>query len=317
MARTIALLASDPSHLPLLTVFKESGVTQKYGFEIEVDVVGGAKAPTMAHRTRLLLAGEIDFVSGVHHETYRARARGEKRFVYLAQTQNNWDDRLLVSPEITSIQDLKGKRILCHLKVPCISGNLAAILESCGLKRDEFEIYPIETMSGNLLAYVDRVVAGEASATLVDMPFDLYGKKKGLKILGLPERPVIHNTTILTTTDYIKNNEDTVTAFLKALIEAIHFFKTRPDEVVGILRRNLAKRFGLDDEEYYVHLQREWANLLLRKPYPLAAAIQNVFDLDAGKDSKVHNDVSPLEPWDLHYLRVIDDSGFIDKLYAA
>jgi hypothetical protein len=32
--RQIALLASDSSHLPLLTVFKESGVTQKYGFEM-------------------------------------------------------------------------------------------------------------------------------------------------------------------------------------------------------------------------------------------------------------------------------------------
>jgi len=38
--RQIALLASDSSHLPLLTVFKESGVTRKYGFEIELDVVG-------------------------------------------------------------------------------------------------------------------------------------------------------------------------------------------------------------------------------------------------------------------------------------
>jgi ABC-type nitrate/sulfonate/bicarbonate transport system substrate-binding protein len=317
MTRTIALLASDPSHLPLLTVFKESGVTQKYGIEIEVDVVGGTKAPTMAHRTRLLLAGEINFVSGVHHETYKARARGEKRLVYLAQTQNNWDDRLLTAPEIASIQDLKGKRIICHLNVSCIAGNLRAILESCGLKREEFEIYPIESMSGNLQSYVDRVVAGEASATLVDMPFDLYGEKKGLKILGLPERPVIHNTTILTTTDYIRNNEDTVIAFLKALMEAIHFFKTRPVEVVGILRRNLATRYGLDDEEYYVHLQREWARLLLRKPYPLAAAIQNVFDLDAAKDPKVLNEIGPLEPWDLHYLRAIDDSGFVDKLYAA
>ncbi len=235
MARTLAVLASDPSHLPLLTVFKESGVTQKYGFEIEVDVVGGTKAPTMAHRTRLLLAGEIDFISGVHHETYKARARGEKRLVYLAQTQNYWDDRLLVSPEVTDVQELKGKRILCHLQVSCISGNLTAILESCGLKKEEFEIYPIESMSGNLQPYVDRVVAGEASATLVDMPFDLYGTKKGLKILGLPERPVIHNTTILATTDYIRNNEDTVTAFLKALIEAILFFKKRRAAVTEML----------------------------------------------------------------------------------
>jgi len=240
--RQIALLASDSSHLPLLTVFKESGVTQKYGFEIELDVVGGAKAPTMAHRTSLIFAGEIDFVSGLHHETYR--------------------------------------------------------------------------MAGDRRTYVDRVVAGEASAALVDMPFDLYGKNSGLKIIDLPDRPVIHNTTILTTTDYIREHRENVIQFLKALIETIHFFKTQPDRVASILQRNLAKRYGLTEENYYHHLQTEWAKLLLVKPYPLPAAIQNVYELDVAKDPKMAS-VGPLEPWDLHYLREIDDSGFIDALYSC
>ena len=61
--RTLDLLASDSSHLPFLYVFKESRVMEKYGFEIDLHIVGGAKAPTMAHRARLALAGEIDFLS--------------------------------------------------------------------------------------------------------------------------------------------------------------------------------------------------------------------------------------------------------------
>ena len=72
----------------------------------------------------------------------------------------------------------------------------------------------------------------------------------------------------------------------------------------------------MEDDEYYIHLQREWAKLLSKKPYPLPAAIQNVYDLDVGKDPKMHH-IGPMEPWDLHYLRKIDDSGFIDQLYAS
>ncbi len=314
--RQLILLASDSSHLPLLTVFKESGVTDKYGFEIELEVVGGAKAPTMAHRTSLIFAGEIDFVSGLHHETYRARSRGEKRLVYLAQTQNRWDDRLVVAPGIGGIQELRGKKIVCHSKAPCVVGNFTTILKQFGFQNDEIRIEPILNMSGNLCSYVDQVVAGEASAALVDMPFDLYGKNRGLKILDLPDRPVIHNTTILTTTDYIRDNRETVIQFLKALIDAIHFFKTKPAEVAKILQKNLSRRYTLADEAYYVHLQKEWAKLLLAKPYPLPAAIQNVFELDAAHDPNMGN-ISPMEPWDLHYLREIDDSGFIDALYAA
>jgi ABC-type nitrate/sulfonate/bicarbonate transport system substrate-binding protein len=316
MLRTLDLLASDPSHLPFLFVFKESGVMEKYGFEIDLHIVGGAKAPTMAHRAKLALAGEIDFLSGLHHETYRERAKGEKRLTYLAQAQNNWDDRLVALPTIHAIEDLKDKKIICHAKAPCVAGNLRAVLETCGLKPEEIHIEAVEDSSGKFLDFVDRLTGGEAVAALVDMPFDLYGVKKGLKIVDLPDRPVIHNTTLLATTDYIKQNEETVYAFIKGFIEALHFFKTQPDKVIPILKKNLAKRYGLEDDEYYIHLQREWARLLSKKPYPLASAIQNVYDLDVGKDPAMRH-IGPMEPWDLHYLRAIDDSGFIDRLYAS
>jgi ABC-type nitrate/sulfonate/bicarbonate transport system substrate-binding protein len=312
----LALLASDSSHLPLLTIFKESGVTKKYGFDIDLEIVGGRKAPTMAHRTKLVLAGEIDFVSGLHHETYRERSKGNRQLVYLAQTQNRWDDRLVGRAALKSVNELRGKKIVCHSKAPCVTGNLKAILRQIGFKEDEIRVHAVESMTGNLTSYVDEVVAGKAAAALVDMPFDLYGEKRGLKIIPLPERPVIHNTTILTTTAYIRENRETVILFLKALIDAIHFFKTKPDEVADILQKNLSKRYSLADRAYYVHLQREWAQLLLAKPYPMPAAIQNVFDLDVAHDPKMGK-ISPMEPWDLHYLREIDDSGFIDQLYAS
>jgi ABC-type nitrate/sulfonate/bicarbonate transport system substrate-binding protein len=191
MLRTLDLLASDSSHLPFLYVFKESGVMEKYGFEIDLHIVGGAKAPTMAHRAKLALAGEIDFLSGLHHETYRERAKGEKRLTYLAQAQNNWDDRLVALPKIQTVQDLKGQKIICHGKAPCVAGNLRAVLEICGLKAEEIHVEAIEDSSGKFLQFVDRLTSGEAVAALVDMPFDLYGIKKGLKIVDLPDRPVI------------------------------------------------------------------------------------------------------------------------------
>jgi NitT/TauT family transport system substrate-binding protein len=314
--RSLDLLASDPSHLPFLFVFKESQVMEKYGYEIDLHIVGGAKAPTMAHRAKLALAGEIDFLSGLHHETYRERARGEKRLTYLAQAQNNWDDRLVASPEIKSIQDLKGKKIISHSKAPCVSGNLRAVLVESGLAPEEINIEAVNDCSGRFLNFVDDIASGQAAAALVDMPFDLYGIKKGLKVVSLRDRPVIHNTTLLATSDYIENNEETVFAFLKGFIEALHFFKTEPAQVVAILKANLATRYRLEEEEYYEHLQREWAQLLSIKPYPLPSAIQNVYDLDVGKDPKLRH-IGPMEPWDLHYLKKIDDSGFIDKLYAA
>ena len=313
---TLELLASDSSHLPLLYVFKESRVMEKYGFELELLVVGSPKAPTMAHRAKLALAGEIDFLSGLHHETYRSRAKGEKRLTYLGQAQNNWDDRLIAHPKIQTVQDLKGQRIICHSKAPCVVGNLRAVLRECGLEDEELKTETIEVPAGQHLRIIDEVVSGGAAAALVDMPFDLYGTERGLKLVDLPDRPVIHNTTLLATTDYIKANEENVIVFIKGFIEAVHFFKTQPDQVVPILKNNLAARYGLAEDRYYIHLQREWARLLSKKPYPLPLAIQNVYDLDVGKDPAMRH-IGPMEPWDLHFLRAIDDSGFIDNLYAS
>ena len=167
--RTLDLLASDSSHLPLLYVFKESKVMEKYGYEIDLHIVGGAKAPTMAHRAKLALAGEIDFLSGLHHETYRERAKGEKRLTYLAQAQNNWDDRLVALPEINNVEDLKGRKIVCHSKAPCVSGNLRAVLRDCGLKPQEIDIDVIDDTSGKFLDFVDEITDGKAVAALVDM----------------------------------------------------------------------------------------------------------------------------------------------------
>ena len=65
----------------------------------------------------------------------------------------------------------------------------------------------------------------------------------------------------------------TITNPPQPLIGTIHFFKTQPAKVVRILQRNLATHYGLNEEEYFQHLQREWAKLLLVKPYPLPAAI--------------------------------------------
>ncbi len=54
--------------------------------------------------------------------------------------------------------------------------------------------------------------------------------------------------------------------------------------------------------------------MLLTKPYPHPAALWNVFEFDLVKDQELKA-VNPMEVWDIHYLRQIDGSGFIDSLY--
>jgi hypothetical protein len=320
----IKLLSSSISHMPLHFVFRDSGVAGKHGFELDVDI---AKVPQLGKKTRsireraaLLLAGEYQFLSGLHHEPYLYRARGDKRLVFLAQTQNDWDDRLIVRPDIHEAAQLEGKRILTG-PASCVYGNLRHALQRAGVDVAKVEfVFSSREGEGadSRLAVgassIDRVRRGEVDAANVDIPFDLQAKKRGLGALELPSLPVIHNTTICASTDFVRANEETVVTFLKALIEAVHFFKTEKQKSCAILAREYAPLIGLDGEDEIEYMHEQWSRLLSAKPYPDPMAVWNLYQLDVAHDPNA-NSVAPLEVWDTHYVRKIDDSGFIDALY--
>ena len=55
---------------------------------------------------------------------------------------------------------------------------------------------------------------------------------------------------------------------------------------------------------------------LSAKLYPTMAAIGNVYEAAKRFDAAAA-DINPMELWDMHHVRRIDDSGFIDSLYSA
>ena len=120
----------------------ELGVAQRV--ELQVDVanmkVAGQDWIPMNQRGPLVLDGTYDFLSGLHHETYIYRARGDKRLVYVAQAQNDWDDRIVATPDIKSARDLEGKKMIFTSSAPCVLGNLKHSLQLGGadLERIEF-----------------------------------------------------------------------------------------------------------------------------------------------------------------------------------
>jgi ABC-type nitrate/sulfonate/bicarbonate transport system substrate-binding protein len=324
--KRIKVLSSSISHMPLHCVFRDSGVAEKHGFELEVDAAKvpqhGKPTRTIGDRAALLLSGEYQFLSGLHHEPYVYRARGDHRLTFLAQTQNHWDDRLICRPGINEPQQLDGKRILTG-PAPCVVGNLRQALERAGVDISKVE-FVLASRDGegadSRLAVgptsIDRICRKDVDAANVDIPFDLQAKKRGLNAIELPALPVIHNTTICANMDFVHENEETTVVFLKALIEAVHFFKTEKQRSCAIIAREVAPLIGLDSDDEIEYLHAQWSRLLCAKPYPAPDAVTNLYQLDVAHDPKA-NFIGPLEVWDTHYVRMIDDSGFIDTLYQG
>jgi NMT1/THI5 like protein len=316
----IRMLSSHISHMALHFVWRDSGVTQRHGFELEVDVcgvdMGGRPRIPMSARAPGILDGTYQFLSGLHHETYIYRARGDKRFVYLAQAQNDWDDRIISAGPIRTARDLEGKRFLVTSTSACVFGNLKHSLQLAGADLDRIEFVELRDRGGKACkAAVIAVAEGEAAAAGVDLPFDRQAEKRGLHRLPIPSVPVIHNATICANRDWVVEHEDTALAFLRSMIDVIHFFKTEKDRVCEILERELAPIVGINGPDEIEHLQRSWAELLSPKPYPHPLAVWNVYNLDVAHDPDV-NFIGPFEIWDTSYLRAIDDAGYIDSIYG-
>jgi NMT1/THI5 like len=320
--QNVKMLGSDVSHLPLLRVWQQSGVTERYGFELTVHVtnaqIPGQEFMENSERAPRLLNGTYDFLSGLHHEPYQYRARGDKRFVYLAQAQNDWDDRVIVRDEIRSVQDLEGKKLIYTTSAPCVLGNLRHSLEVGGadLSRIEFTTLARGGARADRADVVRVLAAGEAAAASVDCPYDRMGEKVGLHRLEIPSIPVIHNATICSNREWVAEHEDTTLAFLRSMIDAIHFFKTEKSQVCAILEEHVGPIIGVSAADEIEHLQETWASLLSPKPFPHPLAVWNVYNLDVAHDPAV-NFIGPFEIWDTSLLRQIDDSGFIDELYGG
>jgi hypothetical protein len=93
-----------------------------------------------------------------------------------------------------------------------------------------------------------------------------------------------------------------------SMVLAIHFAKTKRDKTEKILD-NLNKKKG--ESFQYRTFER-----MPKKPYPDPQGVINAYELGCIKAPKARQ-VSPLALWDLHYLRELDNSGFINKLYGG
>jgi hypothetical protein len=72
---------------------------------------------------------------------------------------------------------------------------------------------------------------------------------------------------------------------------------------------------GKLDRDAATKLYDELAPNLEPKLYPTLQAVYNVYE-EAKRQSKDAERIHPLALWDFHFLREIDDSGFIDRLYG-
>jgi ABC-type nitrate/sulfonate/bicarbonate transport system substrate-binding protein len=309
------------SHLALLHVISQSGAWEKHGLEVDYN-----KFISSEDSHRDLPTGAVEFVGGNHVSTYAHRARGDK-WVYLGQTVSCVNHSLCVRPDsgIFGIQDLREKKFVVGGSHPSLNDWLFLKQRGLDVDRDDYEmINAIKVKRGSMdaekgveprVSKWEWVKSGKADACFLTPLQSVFARKDGLRLINLETMPMINFTTVSTSMDFAEKHPDVVERFLKGILEGIAFFKTQPEPSKRMIKEcGMAGRAPLDDEMVDV-VYNELARIVDPRLYPAMDAITNVYQEAIRQDADAKK-VSPLSLWDMHYIRRIDDSGFIDALYG-
>jgi ABC-type nitrate/sulfonate/bicarbonate transport system substrate-binding protein len=291
------------SHLPIWEVLQETGIWEKVGLEL-ASFEYCAKPPDAE---AALFKGDIDFISGDHLTPYALVARG-KPIVSIASPVNGQNASVASKEPLSSIQELRGLRItdtpmegrdggFHHPR-----GNHMMYLIRAGIGINE--VHWVEHDDSD--AQFEALKSGRADARFIGGSGERY-KELGFHVLPLGPLPMINGPTLTTSYTVLDKKKGLGDRLVKAMVLGIHFTKTQREKTEKILEK-LNQRTG---ESYqYRTLER-----MPRKPYPDPQGVINAHELGCIKSPEAKG-ISALALWDLHYLRALDNSGFIDELYA-
>lgn len=311
MAKKMRIYYRASSHVPLWKVMEEGGFLEKHGLVMEMGSLEGQRK----RAAEGLKSGELDIVSGNHHSLYARKALHGDPYVHIAQSNNTWRENYLVcGAGIEGLNDLKGKRIAMDDYDGHTGLNVWLYLRQHGLEEGRDVELVTDPVKGAERAR--GVLAGKYDATFIRAVDRLRALKFGAKIVEVPSMAMIEGVTLTTTTTYVSRHEDECRALIAAMIDGVHFFKTRKSDTLKILQTHCSELLKMRDDAEWGCFYENQAASLEGVPYPSLAAIQNVFALAVKRNPEIR-DFNPLALWDLHYVKEIEDSGYVRRLYGG
>jgi len=296
------------SHLPIWEVMDKAEIWERVGLRVTFEFCDSSSAAEKA-----LFDGSVDFVSGNHISPYLLVRRG-KPIVSLTSPSNNVNDKLVARFPIKQVSELRGKRIGDTTLVDSIGGyhhprgNHMLYVMRAGLKLDEVEWVELSESNNEFKAMqMDVLKNGKVDAIFVTGNTDKF-EQAGLHALALDRLPMINGPTLTSTLTTLQSKEGLAERLVKAQLMGIHFARTRRGETESILE-GLRQRVPEAKNVAYRSVAK-----LLPKPYPDHEGVANAYKLCCLKSPETE-EMSPMALWDLHYLRELDNSGFIDALY--
>lgn len=295
-------ISTTPGSSSVLWVAKEAKIFDKHGIDATVIFISGS-----VRGIQSILAGEIMIGEGGGPGLASARLAGGD-VVAVAGNVNVLPYYLVSQPSIKKHEELRGKIGGTH-----IAGTTAEFALKVGLKRIGLD--PLKDVNLRVIGgAIERMVALQKG--IVNFTVVTEAGKAMAERLGYPT--VVDMVTlkipfpqngIFTSTKLVRDNPEFVRRYLRAYVEAIHYFKAHKEPTLKIMQ----KYSRLNDRKI---LEESWdwhAKFMPEAPYPPADGYQLILQDMAEKNPKAAQ-ANVKDYIDTRFIKELEDSGFIKGL---
>jgi ABC-type amino acid transport substrate-binding protein len=249
----------------------------------------------------------IEHIEYLHTEA----AKGKKTTLFCApQIQRGL--KLVVPQSVNSLDDLKGKTMAVRdLGRP---HRITLWLRKVGLEKFVKPIIVPDKEVGRWQQW-RKVVSGECAACFMAPIYLPAALDAGLKTFPAEEAEIVSLFAQACLAEFGRNNPALMKDYLKAVIHALALLIYRRDEAMEIIAQEPMRLMKLTDPGELRRQVDSIAELLQVRPYPTIEAILNTDEIAAQEYGPTVD--NPLTLWDLHWLKELDDEGFIENLVRS
>jgi NitT/TauT family transport system substrate-binding protein len=282
---------------------KEAGIYQKYGLDVNIIYVSGAQAIST------LISGDTHIVQGSGAAAVLSRLSGADVTI-IGTTINVVPMSLVTTPDISGVQDLKGKTFGVSRFGSLTDIGLRKAVSELGLDPST-DIKMIQT--GGVPEILLFMQQGVIKGGLISSPTLERAKELGYKeLLNLGEIKYRYpGTALVTTGSFIKDRPQTLNRFLKATLEGIKYAKANPDFTVRVLAKYTR---NTDTKLLHSAFKSYVLGYIRNVPTLTAAEMEAVLEDIATRNPKARA-ADPKQFYDRGPLEQLTKEGFIKELY--
>ena len=298
-----AYFSPAPGASAVIWVAKEARLFDKHGLDVAPVLI-----PSSVRTLQAILAGESAIAESAGPAVASARLAGGD-VVAIAGSVNILTYYFVTLPSIKRAEDLKGKIGANQSPGTIADFALRVSLRKLGLDpAKDVSLRSIGVLYDRIAAMqkgiVQFTVLTEAEKPIVDkLGFSVLLDLISLRI-PFPQRG------IYTTGKYIKEQPDTVRRYMRAYVEAIHYFKTRKEETIKII----SKYSRVDDRNVLDHIWAWFTQNMPENAYPPLEGYQVVLQEMASTNPKAAA-LNAKDLLDTRFVKELEDGGFIASLY--